>query len=180
MVVLAAAAPLRAARWPTLTIVALGAPFLVSPSVAALALQLLFGPRRTTIVIVVGGFLFSTVGGSVVVEQTLTRIRGLPRSSEEAEATGRTDEQHPGRQGTGSPAGGRAIGMLERAFAYSGVLLGHPEAAALVVAVKAVARYPEFTGPNGRRFAEYFLVGTLLSLLFAFAIAYLIRAALGV
>jgi hypothetical protein len=47
-----------------------------------------------------------------------------------------------------------------------------------VVAVKSVARYPEFKGRNGRRFAEYFLIGTLLSLLVALASASLIRAAL--
>jgi hypothetical protein len=68
--------------------------------------------------------------------------------------------------------------MLERAFVYGGVLVGHPEAVALVVAVKSVARYPEFKGRNGRRFAEYFLIGTLLSLLFALGVAYLITAAL--
>lgn len=59
---------------------------------------------------------------------------------------------------------------------YAAVLVGHPEAAALVVAVKSVARYPEFT--HDRKFAEYFLVGTLLSLLVALGISYLIRAAL--
>ncbi|MGP8160745.1 MAG: hypothetical protein ACLQGJ_05915 [Candidatus Dormibacteria bacterium] len=41
-----------------------------------------------------------------------------------------------------------------------------------------MARCPEFTGKNARRSAEHFLIGTLLSLLFALGAAHLIRAAL--
>ncbi|MGA2283158.1 MAG: hypothetical protein ABSH07_05700 [Candidatus Dormibacteria bacterium] len=40
-----------------------------------------------------------------------------------------------------------------------------------------MARYPEFTGKNARRFAEHFLIGTLLSLLPALGVPHLIRAA---
>jgi hypothetical protein len=81
----------------------------------------------------------------------------------------------------GMPGGGKAIGMLERAFAYGGVLVGHPEAAALVVAVKSVARFPEFRKEStGRRFAEYFLVGTLVSIGLALGVGYLMGAALQV
>jgi hypothetical protein len=144
-----------------------GGPFLLWPGIAGVAGEQVFTPLRLQILLVTCGFGFSVLGGSVVVEQVLRRIKGLPDSSEEAESD------------TGAPGGGRAIGMLERAFAYGGVLLGHPEAAALVVAVKSVARFPEFSKQaTGRRFAEYFLVGTLLSIGFALGVGYLIRAAL--
>jgi hypothetical protein len=118
------------------------------------------------ILLVSSGFIFSVLTGSLVVEQLLKQIKGLPNTSEDAENT------------TGAPAGGRIIGMLERAFAYGGVLVGHPETAALVVAVKSVARFPEFSKEDGRKFAEYFLIGTLLSIGFALAMGYLLNAAL--
>ena len=165
--------PLRGWRWLLLLVVAFGGPFLLDPGIAAAAGHRFFGPQRLQVLLVVSGFVFTILAGSVLVEQVLQRIKGLPGSSEEAGA-----EPGPPELGTGAPAGGRVIGMLERAFAYGGVLVGHPETVALVVAVKSVARYPEFKGRNGRRFAEYFLIGTLLSLLFALGVAYLIEAAL--
>ncbi len=146
---------------------AIGGPFLLRPGIAEAANQQFFGPYRLQILLVVSGFIFCVFGGSAFVEQILRLIKGLPSSSEDAEST------------SGAPAGGRIIGMLERAFAYCGVLLGHPEAAALVVAVKSVARFPEFSKPHvGRKFAEYFLIGTLLSIGFALATAFMIKAAL--
>ena len=169
----ASAVAVRGWRWLLLLVVAFGGPFLLDPGIAAAAGHRFFGPQRMQVLLVVSGFVFAVLAGSVLVEQVLQRIKGLPGSSEEAGA-----EPGPPELGTGAPAGGRVIGMLERAFAYGGVLVGHPETVALVVAVKSVARYPEFKGRNGRRFAEYFLIGTLLSLLFALGVAYLISGAL--
>ncbi len=173
LAVAASSAAIRGWRWVLLLVIALGGPFLLDPGIAATAGHRFFGPQRMQVLLVVSGFVFAVLAGSVLVEQVLQRIKGLPGSSEEAGA-----EAGPPDLGTGAPAGGRVIGMLERAFAYGGVLVGHPETVALVVAVKSVARYPEFKGRNGRRFAEYFLIGTLLSLLFALGVAYLIDAAL--
>ncbi|MGA9114750.1 MAG: hypothetical protein WB802_13290 [Candidatus Dormiibacterota bacterium] len=173
LAVAASAVAVRGWRWALLLVTAFGGPFLLDPGIAATAGHRFFGPQRMQILLVVSGFVFAVLAGSVLVEQVLRRIKGLPGSSEEAGA-----EPGPLDLGTGAPAGGRVIGMPERAFAYGGVLVGHPETVALVVAVKSVARYPEFKGRNGRRFAEYFLIGTLLSLLFALGVAYLISAAL--
>jgi hypothetical protein len=61
-------------------------------------------------------------------------------------------------------ARGRAIGVLERAMALTLVLLGQYGALGLVVAAKSLAR---FKALEDREFAEYFLVGTLASLLLA-------------
>jgi hypothetical protein len=61
-------------------------------------------------------------------------------------------------------ARGRIIGVLERAIALTLVLLGQYGALGLVVAAKALAR---FRGLEERDFAEYFLIGTLASLLVA-------------
>lgn len=166
LALLAAALPSARSRWFTLLLIALGGPFLIDPGIAAASGRQFFSPEKTQILLVVGGFLVAVVLGNVVVEEAIKLVRGLPSSSEQAEFP------------RGAPAGGKAIGMLERALVYAAVLVGHPEAAALVVAVKSVARYPEFA--HDRKFAEYFLVGTLLSLSVALAVAYLIRAALRV
>lgn len=163
---LAAAVPLTNVRYFLLLTVAIGGPFVLRPGIALAAGRYFVSSNRTSILLVSSGLIFATLAGSFAVEATLKRIKGLPVSSEEAE------------EASGAPAGGRIIGMLERAFVFGGVLVGHPEVVALVVAIKSVARFPEFKGEGGRRFAEYFLIGTFVSLLFALAVAYLIKSAL--
>jgi hypothetical protein len=155
-------------RW-LLLVIAVGGPFLIDPGIAAAAGHRFFGPQRLRVLLVVSGFVFAVLAGSVLVELVLDRIKGLTEAPKDVTATAGE---------SGAPSGGRIIGMLERAFAYGGVLLGHPETAALIVALKSVARFPEFQGKHGRRFAEYFLIGTLLSLLIALGVAYLVGAAL--
>ncbi|HEX7120970.1 MAG TPA: hypothetical protein VF178_01280 [Gemmatimonadaceae bacterium] len=61
-------------------------------------------------------------------------------------------------------ARGRAIGILERGLALTLVLLGQFGALGLIVAAKSLAR---FKALEDRDFAEYFLIGTLASLLLA-------------
>ncbi|PYP70982.1 MAG: hypothetical protein DMD41_13700 [Gemmatimonadetes bacterium] len=59
---------------------------------------------------------------------------------------------------------GRMIGILERAIALTLVLLGQYGALGLIIAAKSLAR---FKALEDREFAEYFLIGTLASLLLA-------------
>lgn len=61
-------------------------------------------------------------------------------------------------------ARGRTIGALERAMTLTLVLLGQYAALGLIVAAKSLAR---FKALEDREFAEYFLIGTLASLLLA-------------
>lgn len=56
---------------------------------------------------------------------------------------------------------GLYIGWLERFIILTALLLRSPATAGLVLTAKAIARYPEF---KQVRFAEYFLIGTLLSI----------------
>jgi len=72
-------------------------------------------------------------------------------------------------------ARGRAIGALERALALTLVLLGEYSALGLVVAAKTIAR---FKALEEREFAEYFLIGTLASLLLALALGVAVRLVL--
>jgi hypothetical protein len=66
---------------------------------------------------------------------------------------------------------GRVIGFLERIFVYLFVLSGQFTAIGFILAAKGVVRYPEF---GNRTFAEYILIGTLLSALSAMGVAALV------
>lgn len=59
---------------------------------------------------------------------------------------------------------GAIIGFLERALVLTFVLLNQYTAIGLVLTAKSIARYKEL---EDRRFAEYFIIGTLGSMLFA-------------
>lgn len=60
---------------------------------------------------------------------------------------------------------GLYIGWLERFLILSALLLRSPAAVGLIVTAKAITRYPEL---KSARFAEYVLIGTLLSVSLAF------------
>jgi hypothetical protein len=82
----------------------------------------------------------------------------------------------PGSDVRGMEHAGRIIGWIERALLYSLVLVGAPGAAALVIAGKSVARFPSF---KEERFAEYYLIGSLMSLAIALGAALAVRAIIG-
>ncbi|WP_445666053.1 hypothetical protein [Fodinibius sp. AD559] len=70
---------------------------------------------------------------------------------------------------------GRIIGLLERIFVFLFVLLNQFTAIGFILAAKGVTRFKDF---ESRTFAEYVLIGTLLSALLAMGIAFLVRAVL--
>ena len=82
----------------------------------------------------------------------------------------------PGTGGIAVPASelsrGLVIGVLERAIVLTLVLLGQFGALGLVIAAKALTR---FRALDDRDFAEYVLIGTLASLLFALLIGIAVR-----
>jgi hypothetical protein len=60
---------------------------------------------------------------------------------------------------------GLYIGWLERFLILTALLVRSPAAGGLILTAKAITRYPEF---KSARFAEYVLIGTLLSVSLAF------------
>ena len=62
---------------------------------------------------------------------------------------------------------GRVIGILERLILAAGILLHSWEILAAVIALKTVARFQKM---DQREFAEYFLVGSLFSILWTLAV----------
>jgi hypothetical protein len=68
---------------------------------------------------------------------------------------------------------GRIIGLLERIFVFLFVLFNQYSAIGFILAAKGVARFQDF---KSRTFAEYVLIGTLLSALLAMTMAFAVKA----
>jgi hypothetical protein len=71
--------------------------------------------------------------------------------------------------------GGTTIGLLERFATAAAIIAGFPEAIAVVVGIKGVGRFTELNEAEAR---ERFIIGTLVSLIWACACAALVRIAL--
>jgi uncharacterized protein DUF3307 len=67
------------------------------------------------------------------------------------------------RSKPGLPAAGKYIGWLERTLVLTFLITGYPEGIGLLLAAKALVRYPEIKEDQKGHFAEYFLIGTLTS-----------------
>jgi len=110
------------------------------------------------LVLYAAGYWYAVVGGIGLVRMVLGLVPVSERGDTPAE-------------GITLPAGelarGRIIGVLERGLTLTLVLQGQYGALGLIVAAKALAR---FRGLEDRDFAEYFLIGTLASLLHAVAV----------
>lgn len=108
-------------------------------------------PEMTTGALYVSAFVFAHEGGNTI-------VRGvLPKKGPESEE----DDLEVGY----------LIGSLERWIILLLGLAGLWEAVALVVAVESIARFEEL---KKRAFAEYFLVGTLTSVLVAIILVVLV------
>lgn len=106
------------------------------------------------------GFVIATWGGDFVVRFVL----GSLKMSDDVKAKISSE---------GIPEAGRLIGYLERSIAYLMVIAGQPTAIAFIIAAKAIIR---FESAKDRPFAEYFLVGTFASILWAVVVAWILLA----
>lgn len=66
------------------------------------------------------------------------------------------------------PRAGKYIGILERLFVLTFILLGRWDAIGLLITAKSVFRFNDLKESNNRKLTEYILIGTLMS--FGFAI----------
>lgn len=116
-------------------------------------------PELTRYLVIAAGFVFNAKGGTVIVRMLLKRYPYVvpdPADSDEGEY-----------------AMGRTIGCLERFLLFTLVLLGQWGALGFVFAAKSVARFREL---ESQRFADYYLIGTLGSILVAIGTGILVRA----
>ncbi len=70
--------------------------------------------------------------------------------------------------------GGTTIGYLERIAVVLSIIVGYPEAIAVIVAVKGIGRFSELAAAEAR---ERFIIGTLASLLWAAIAGAIVRLA---
>jgi len=68
----------------------------------------------------------------------------------------------------------RMIGYLERIVVYFLLLNGEYSAIALVIAAKSIARFPDIKDENGYLQANYYIIGTFLSLTSVFGVTVLL------
>ena len=106
-------------------------------------------PTLYAAAVLVTGFAFVGNGGSSLVRGVLIHLG----------AGGASGPDDSGLEGSG-----HLIGILERLLGLVLVLMGQWGALAVVMAAKSIARFEEL---KERRFAEYYLVGTLASLVVA-------------
>lgn len=121
----------------------------------------------------------AVIGGgpaTVAVFTLVDRARSVPTA---AAASPRSAVDDRVRQGAYDEVGdglrgGAWIGALERLAIVSTLVAGWPEGMAVVLAVKAFGRYPELRAANQQGPAEAFIIGTLVSVLWAVACAFVI------
>jgi hypothetical protein len=128
------------------TIVAL-AWFLIRPSWESLKSQFSWSPASGERVLEAGivyvGVIFA--GGYLIRYLTRNLTAGIERPGETAEQVENA---------------GMYIGWLERFLVVTAILVQSPSMVGLILTGKSIARFPELK----ERFAEYFLIGTLLSI----------------
>ncbi len=61
------------------------------------------------------------------------------------------------------PNAGKYIGIIERLFVLTFIILDHWEAIGLLIAAKSVFRFNDLKESNSRKLTEYILIGTLMS-----------------
>ncbi len=103
-------------------------------------------------ILIASGFIVNGNGGTTIVRRLLNRYPQFDQKGDEGISK--------------AYAMGQTIGCLERFLVYTLVLLGHWGALGLVVAAKSIARFREL---EKQHFADYYLIGTLASLLVAIA-----------
>lgn len=115
------------------------------------------------VAVVVGGLL--TMLCFRIVDRGQHLAHHQPSGETETDAPG--TPEHSVEAAASTLRGGAWIGALERLAIYSGLLIGWPEAIAIVLAVKGLGRYPELKNGNNSAVAERFIIGTFVSVLWA-------------
>lgn len=151
-------------------VMALAVGLIASPSALDHYARAAFGSDRFALVL--SGALVSVFLGGLVVEQVLRphtetlrlKSAALPQETSEVKAL---------------VGAGMLIGWLERSIVFTLVMAGQPTAAVLTLTAKSVARFPALRR-NEEGFAEYFLIGSLTSLVMALAPALATHWLLGI
>src|SRR5690606_1418106 len=120
-------------------------------------------PLATGAVVLVAAYVFNWNGGSALVRGVLVLVR-LDNAG--------TPDRGPETRSIQPPGTGHLIGALERLLTLTLVLLGEWSALGFILAAKSIARFKEL---EDRKFSEYYLLGTLTSVIVATATGLLVR-----
>jgi hypothetical protein len=80
----------------------------------------------------------------------------------------------------GLKEGGKVIGWLERLLIFVFVITGQYAGVGFLIAAKSVFRFGELKESENRKEAEYIIIGTFISFLFALSVSILARLVLGI
>ena len=112
---------------------------------------------------VLAAFAFNGSGATAIVRKTLERYPAVvPKPSD----------------GSDEYAMGRVIGCLERFVILILLMFNQWGAVGFVIAAKSIARFPELRDRTQKDFTEYYLIGTLTSILVAIATGVALRCVL--
>lgn len=125
--------------------------------------------QLVTLCVVSSTLIFAGQGGTHIVRGVLDKIGAAPKVQRSSGAPSTAEEID-----TTEYNRGRVIGNLERWLMILTVALGSYAALGFLVAAKGLVRMKEL---EKREFAEYFLIGTLTSVLIALLLGLLLRAA---
>lgn len=117
-------------------------------------LKLLFNKLSLDgVLIILCGYIFTLKEGTILIRLSLNRLKATPKKKDKPT---QKDQEEYDR--------GKLIGLLERTFLYFLIIFEQIGAIAVLIALKSLARFKELDDKN---FAEYFLIGSLLSLMVA-------------
>jgi hypothetical protein len=139
---------------------------------AALATATAWGTPQTgrsRSIFVLLGLVAAAVAGSQVVGVVFEAIDSGAESSADAVAA----EPAGSLRSAGQVLkGGVWIGVLERIAVFAALMAHWPAGIAIVLAIKGLGRYPELRAGQNSALAERFIIGTLVSVLWAAACVY--------
>ncbi len=117
---------------------------------------------------VVVGLVVAAVGGS----RLTTAVFEAVDEGEETSDPEQDTEARSLRTAGQVLRGGAWIGILERVAVFATLVARWPDGIAIVLAVKGLGRYPELRSGRSPGLAERFIIGTLVSVLWASLCAY--------
>ena len=120
--------------------------------------------RLTALAMASSALAFAGQGGTHIVRGILDKVGTIPRTPTDSNELDTAEYNR-----------GRVIGNLERGVMLLTVVMGAYGALGFLVAAKGLVRIKELE--EDRDFAEYFLIGTLGSVLIALALGFLVRHA---
>ena len=130
----------------------------------------LLGKGLFRLLILVSGIIVTVKGGSILLGLAVKPFQDQIRQCER-EVTGRSNE-FIGPRSRGFESGGQVIGQLERALIFLFIFVNQPIALGFLIAAKSIFRFGELKEQGNRLEAEYIIIGTLMSFLYAMIVAY--------